>query len=166
MQGAGDDFLAGAAFAFDEYGRISGRDLLDELLHAVHLGTDVEERGELGFVGELVLEIGVLLLEVALLGELGDGQLELAGGEGLEQVVRRAHLHRLDGRLDRAEAGDDDDLDVGVGGLELAEEFHAAAVGQLQVGDDEVGRFLGLFLAGLEAGADGEDGGSRVSGAR
>ena len=45
-----------------------------------------------------------------------------------------------------------------MGLLEAAQQVHAVAVGQLQVGDDEVRRFLLLLLVGLEAGADGQHG--------
>ena len=158
VQRAGDDFLARAAFALDQHGGIGRGDLQDPFLHSIHLRADDEQGGKFRLVGELVLEIGVLLPQFPLLGDLRDGQLELAGGERLEQVIGRAHFHRLDGRFDRAEAGDDDDLDRRVRLLEVLEQFHAVAVGKLKVGDDEVGRLLVLLLVGLEAGADREHG--------
>ena len=46
----------------------------------------------------------------------------------------------------------------GVRLAELLEQVHPVAVGQVQVGDDEVGRLLLLLLARLVAAADGQDG--------
>ena len=158
VQRAGDDFLARAAFTFDQDGGIGRCHLPDELLHLFHLRANEEQRRKFGFVGELIFEIGILFAQFRPLGDLRDGEFKLAGREGLQQIIGRADFHRFDRVLDRAEPGDDDDLDVGVGLFELLQQVEPVAVGKLEVGDDQVSRLLGLFLAGLLARTDRQHG--------
>ncbi len=44
MQGCGDDFLAGAGFAFDEHVDVGVRDMAQGLLDALHGGRGADER--------------------------------------------------------------------------------------------------------------------------
>src|SRR5215831_12167545 len=62
--------------------------------------------------------------------------------EGLLEVVGGAGLHRLDGALDLAEAGDDDDGGLGVAALEGAEDIDAVHVREAEVEQHQVGTHL------------------------
>jgi len=78
---------------------------------------------------------------------------KLAGGERLEEIVRRADFHRLDRRLDRAEPGDDDDFHRRVRFLELTEQIHALPSGSWRSEMIRSAGFLLLLFVGLEAGS-------------
>ena len=80
-----------------------------------------------------VLRRQPLLLEAAL--HDADDLLDL---ERLEDVVVGAALHRVDGRLHRAEAGHDDGERVGRGGADRVEQLDAAHARHLEVADDEI----------------------------
>src|SRR5262245_24017443 len=67
--------------------------------------------------------------------------------EGLLEVVGGAGLHCLDGALDLAEAGDDDDRDLGMAALEGAEDIDAVHVREAEVEQHQVGAHL---VGGLE----------------
>ena len=102
---AGDEFLAGAAFAGDERGGVGGGNLADEFEHLLHrlAAADDAEFVILRFQQRL---IGNDLLHVARgLERVGDDFLELGNVERLEQIIVGAELHRLDGRLRGAVGG-------------------------------------------------------------
>jgi hypothetical protein len=58
--------------------------------------------------------------------------------KGLGDVREGAALHRLDGRLERHEAGDHDHLGVRVQRAAALEDLHAVDLLHLQVGQDDV----------------------------
>ena len=97
---------------------------------------------------EVPLEEDVLLLEAQLLEAAGDDDLQLLDVEGLDDVIQGAGLQGVDGLLDAAVGGDHDDRDLGVQAFDELQDVHAARLGHLDVGDDEVD---GLFLEDLRA---------------
>ena len=143
-----DHFLADAALAGDEDVRLGGRhrrDQLVDLLH--HLAFENRREPRLG-LGEALLQV---------LGRLA--QLERFPEERLfferfldqaEQLFRRvgftdemigAALDRLDRVVQGIVRGQNDDLGVGMLGLDLLEHVEAVRIGQLQVEQDKSGRF-------------------------
>ena len=115
VNGAGDEFLAGAAFAGDERGGVAGGDLADELEDLLHrlAAADDAQFVILGFEQRLV---GDDLLHVARgLERVGDDFLELRHVERLEQIIVGAELHRLDGGLRGAVGGHQNDQQLGIG---------------------------------------------------
>ncbi len=84
MDGAGQQFFAGAGFALDEDGRVSGRDGFNLLKDLAHSGAfahdDVESALEIDFVFE------VLLLLAEALARLGKSGLRV-----LWRGIRRVH---------------------------------------------------------------------------
>jgi hypothetical protein len=88
--------------------------------------------------GELGLEVLLAVDEAAALEGLGDQVEDLVGSTGLGDVVVGAALDGVDGGGDGALAGDDDDLDLGGGLLDVIEELEAAHAGEGQIGEDDV----------------------------
>jgi hypothetical protein len=161
MDAAGDDLFAGAAFAGDEDGGGGGSDFADEVDDAAHGGVFGDEGGA-GEAGVLVFaEEGVFLFQLLASEGFADEDAQLVGAlEGFAEVVFGAELHGFDGGGDGAEAGDHDDGCGGVGGLDGAEDGEAVAVGELEVGDDEVEAAL---LDGADGGGDVGGGGDGVA---
>ena len=63
VDGVGDEFLAGAAFALDEDGGAGGGDLLDRVEDLVHGGGIADEALQAEVFLDLLLELEVLLLQ-------------------------------------------------------------------------------------------------------
>ena len=142
VDGAGDEFLAGARFAVDEHAAVGGRhepDLLAQRFdrHAVA----GEDRAD----AELALEFEILVAQAARF----DGVLEDDEGaverERLFEKVVCAELGGFDRGFDGAVAADDDDFRTLLG-VELAhvrKHVEAVAIGQPDVEQhDVVGRVL------------------------
>ncbi len=87
---------------------------------------------------EGLAEAEVLRREAPLLEAALDDVHHLLDAEGLEHVVVGAALHRVDGRLDGAEARHDHRHHVGVVLVDVLEQLDAPHVGHLQVGDHQV----------------------------
>ena len=155
VDGAGDDLLAGAAFPRDEHGGVGVGDLPDELEHGLH-----------GIGAADDAEVVVLLLE---LGREGDGLAHVAGGlegighelletrdvEGLQQVVERAQLHGLDGRLGGAIGGHEDDRELGVRLPDAAQRLQPVDPRHPHVRDHQVRPDLGHQAQSLLAAGGG-----------
>ena len=88
--------------------------------------------------------------EARALGGLADGPLEPPHVDlGLADVVEDAELDPLDGRLDVAVPGQDDDLDVRVLLLDEAGQLQAADARHLEVEDGHVAPFLGRLQGAI-----------------
>jgi hypothetical protein len=138
VDGAGDQLLAGAALAGDEYRHVLGGDAADRLVDLAHgkAGADdgpvhVGVRGGLGHHGRLPHLPGHLQ-------RLADHAAELVRVERLAQVVGGALLHRLDGRVRRLRNGHEDDRDPGVDGPDLLVNCQPGLVGQVQVEENDI----------------------------
>ncbi len=148
----GDELLAGAALADDEQRPRRGRDGL-RLREALAQGGGASdeaalEADEFLVVLRLLAEVLGLLAQAAVfaddLQELS--RLLHAGGEVGQEVrvfleeVDRAELHRLHGDARAGLRGEDDDGQVALAGLDLAQEPEAvvAAAAEVEVDDGEV----------------------------
>ena len=153
VQRAGDELLARPALARDEHrGRRVGHSLEDrvELRDAVRRADDAEARarGRGGRVGAA---------QLARLQRLGDDLAHLVLVEGLGDEVERAALERLDGGVDRAVRGDEDDGKLGLDLERALEERHAVDLRHLEIGDDEVDVVLAEEMQTLLAVLGGQD---------
>ncbi|MNP26756.1 hypothetical protein D3C76_1196260 [compost metagenome] len=147
MQGAGDQFLAGARLALDQDIGVGRRDLADlheEFLHR-RTGADdadlaVDLRGAAGgaFGGRLGAAAGGRGAAgfLAVLEDARHRLEHLVMVEGLGDVVHRAHLHRVDRRAQAGVAGHDQHR----GALGQLDQFGTRCAGQAQVADDHVER--------------------------
>jgi hypothetical protein len=130
---AGRDLLAGAGLAQEQHAGAGARDLVDRRDHRRHRGIAVGERRQ------PVVDRGPGVEQAAPLEGPLDHQAQLVGSaQGLLQVVEGAELHGLDRGVDRAVGGHHDHLDLGLLGLELADQGQAVEVRHLQVGDEQV----------------------------
>ena len=102
-------FLAGAAFAGDEHGDIAGSDALDEREDVLHLLGRADERAEDALFAQLAAGEVELLLGLALARGVGQDHLEARGIDRLLDEVIGAELHGLDGAIDGALRGKQDD---------------------------------------------------------
>ena len=114
MDGAGDQFLAGAALAGDHHRRIAVRDAADHLEDLLHRHGLADDGVLMLLDGELRLE-GRRRLHLGLRLERGvDDDLEIEGQRFLPDEIERAELHRLDDRLRGAEGAGQDDDRIGI----------------------------------------------------
>ncbi|MCY1174238.1 hypothetical protein D9M73_144320 [compost metagenome] len=157
VQGAGDQFLAGARLALDQDIGVGRRDLADlheEFLHR-RTGADdadlaVDLRGAAGgaFGGRLGAAAGGRGAAgfLAVLEDARHRLQHLVMVEGLGDVVHRAHFHRVDRRAQAGVAGHDQHR----GALAELDQLGARRARQAQVTDDQVERGNGeAFLCFL-----------------
>ena len=141
VDGLGGQLLAGAALADEKRRDLRGRHLVDEVVDPLHGGRGAHHRPEAAEVAQLGAQRGDRLLELAGLLDAGEQRLEAPQVDGLGQVVEGAETQGLDRRLDGGLAGDQDHLD---GRLleQLLEQLGAAAVGEHEVREDDVGHLV------------------------
>ena len=148
MHGLRHHFLAGAALAGDEHrNRRDGnaRDLFVDAAHRCRTAPKMTEMtGGLPFGGER----GQLGLDRRRPHHARQDALQLLHVDGLDEIVGRAHAQRLDRALEAGVAGDQHDLGVGHE-LRVLEQVHAAAVGQLQIQQHQVGQLQHDLAAGV-----------------
>jgi hypothetical protein len=113
-------------------------DSLDAAEHLAHDLRAPQHVVELVALPELLAERDVLLAQVPQLADTVEEVDDLLVVERLQDVLEGARLHRLDGRLDRAVSGDDDDLGRGVLLLRVLQELHPVHPGHLDVRDEDV----------------------------
>ena len=140
---AGYQFLARAAFAGDERGRVGCGNLADEFENALHRSAAADDAEFVIFRFE-ERRVGDDLLHVARgLERIGNDFLELGNVKRLEQIIVSAELHRFDGGLRRAVSRHQNDEQLGIGDADFTEGFHAGHAGHAHVHQHEVGLELG-----------------------
>src|SRR5579862_4020248 len=128
VDGAGDHFLARAALAQKQHGRVRLRGLLGRLQGGGEADDD-------GFGG-----LGADRAPQGRAFQRASHRLfHERGLEGLLDEIVGAFLHGLDRLVDRAEGGDDDDRGLGAFLAQLLQHPKAVAFGKLEVQEDHVG---------------------------
>ena len=148
VQGARGQLLAGARLADQQHAGAGRGDLADHLEHPLHGRRLADQPVQLVAALDLVAQDDVLALQHPPLERALDHQPHLVHLERLGQVVVGAGLHGGDGGLGGGEGGHHDDLGVGVQLLGFRQHVQPAAVGHLEVGDDDVELARGHGLAG------------------
>ncbi len=159
VEGAGDEFLAGAAFAEDEDGGVGIGDAFDHAEDVLHALAGADDLGEAVFLAEFASEEGVFVDGLGVGEGALNGEFEFLELEGFLEVIVGAELHGLDGAFDGAEPGDHDD-DSGWGeGAGLADDFEAVWPGlvEVEIGDDEIGLVFGEGIGDAVGIGEGED---------
>ncbi len=110
VDGPRHQLLARPALAGDQHRVLRASDLAGEVEHLLHGPTGRDDLRELLTTREPRLQSYVFLGELALLERAPDQHFQLGHPARLGDVVVGAQLHRRDGRLHGAVAGDDDDL--------------------------------------------------------
>ena len=110
MDRLGGRLLAAAALARDHDRRIRARDSRDDRARLAHGVRDAHHRPEMAGLVQGLPQGGVAVLGGASGPEALEHGFELHGTKRLDEVIEGARLHRLDGRVERSVARQDDDL--------------------------------------------------------
>ena len=121
------------------------RDQVHDLAHRRALGHDAGPSAQGG------AQAGDLLPEPPLAQGVLEGGEKLLDAERLGDVMVGAGLHRLDGRVDAAEGGDDDHRRPGLARAHLPQELVAAHARHHQVRDHDVDGPVSQLVEGLGA---------------
>ncbi len=142
VDGARNDFFAGAALAGDEHARATTGHAPHEVHHGLHLLALADEAAHAEAAGDLGSELAVLVNDGALLEGLFDLRQKLAVLERLLDVVVGAETHGFDGLLRGREGRNHDDLQRVIPLPHGLEDLHAGPIGHGEIGDYEIeGRF-------------------------
>ena len=138
VNGLGDQFLAGSAFALDENGGAAGRNLRDQVEDAQHDFAFAHDVGEV-----VALLEGALELQVFFFGFVARNCGANVGEQLLvvPRLLNEVFSAGTDGFydiLDGAVSGDHDDRRFGLALLDLGKEIEAALAGQREIEQDEV----------------------------
>ena len=137
MDGARDQFLAGAVLTVNEHaaiGRRRHRHLLAKLPHRVALA---DHRARLVHART---QRAVLVLQPPLPKRVADDEHGLVERQRLFDEIERAEFDGADGRFDVAVAGDQDDLRIDLPLAQPRERREAVHAGQPHVQDDQIDR--------------------------
>ena len=159
VQGAGDDFLADAAFAGDQDrdGRLCGTG--PQRLDHPHGRAGAHQIVEGGAAGDVFLEPTDLCGQSGDLEGVGDTDQQPFGRDGFDEEVLGPGLHGLDHRIDAARGGQDDDRCGHACGADLGQGLHAAHARHDHVEQDDIGPAApGQTINGLAAGFGVDDG--------
>ena len=162
VDGARDQFLAGAGLAEDQDGAVGRRHRLDDLEHLLHRGTPAHQLRETIPFPKLLAQIRVLRLQPLALDGPTKRQVQLGELERLGHEVGCPLPNRIHGRPDGSVARDDNHQDVRVSGAGRVEHRRALTVGQPQVREHHV---EGKPLELLQRLGDGRRLGHREAGA-
>ena len=133
VQGARDQFLAGAGFAGDHHREIGLHEARERAIDFLHGGRTPHQRHALDLVMRIAFGAGTRRVQRA--ADDGDQLLQV---EGLRQVVVSAALGRLDRGHERVLRAHHDDRQVGPQLLDARQKLEGVFVGHDDVGDDEV----------------------------
>ena len=154
VNGAGDQFLTGAALASDQHREPLACNTADRLVYLAHGRATADDatlsvRFHLGFI-----HCGRLAHTLSNVQRLADDPLQHGQIERLEQAVIGALLDHLDGHVCPAFPGDEDDRNACVDAADLLIDFQAALAGQAQVEDNDIRGAVADVLEPNPASAD------------
>jgi hypothetical protein len=136
---AREEFLAGAALAFDEHGGVACGSAVKgdgDLFQPRVLSDNLRGPSSLR---ELFLEEDVLRRQAPLRESAFDEEQQVVGIDGLGQEVERPLLHRGDRILNAAVSRHHDDRQIGIDFLRCPEDAETVALGKTQVREDHAG---------------------------
>ena len=139
---AGDQLLAGAALAAHQHGALVPLDGLDDAVDPLQGAAPADQLAHPAEASHLLAQPCVLAAQGIHLQHALDGEQDLLRTGVLDQVVRGAELHRLDGALDRAVAGQDDDHGGQLALVQGPQELHAVHHRHFEVRHDHVEQAL------------------------
>src|SRR5580704_961218 len=150
MDGFGDDFFSGAAFAGDQHSGAGRRDLGDQVeddLHFVALANYVRE---IVALLQGALELHVLIAQAAAFDRERNLRDQFVVGPRLGDEVLRAALESRTSHVNRAERGDQDDGELRITAADFTQQFQTVAIGQADVQQHEIeGLIFELLQASL-----------------
>jgi len=152
---AGDEFLSRAAFALYEHRGVRSGYLREHVEYALHRLTLADDPFEAEVLVYLALQGGALPDHALFLRRLANLLAQDVHIHRLLEVGHGPFLHRLDGRADRAVAGEYEHLHLRPELLRLLGDLDAADVMHDQVGQDHVNGAGADDLEALRAGYGG-----------
>ena len=139
MDGAGDQFFSGAAFAGDQDAAGLRRDSLDKVEDGAHLRTLADDVVETGEAAQFATKIAGFFLPLQGFGDFVDGAAELIDElVVLDDEAVGAGIDGGDGGFDGGDAGDQEEEGIGCDFLGELEEIDAGFAGHADVGNDDV----------------------------
>ncbi len=143
VQGPRHQLLSGPRGAQDEH-RARGRGHLgDQLPHLLHRQAAAHDAGSGAGLGDRAPQVVELALQPVVLADAPYLGEEILGNDGLQNVICGASAEGLDRRVEGAEGGEHDDGRVGAGGRQPPDHFEAADPGHDEIGEHQLGIFLG-----------------------
>jgi len=159
MDGAGEEFLAGAAFAEKQNGGVGGSDFLELMTDGLHGRGFADDAREAVTGGEFFAQDEIFAEEFLLAGGALDEKLEVIEVHRLLNEVESAFFHGGDGFFYGTESGEKNYRNGGVGLFGFAKDFEAGGAGHFEVGEDHLvaagaklldgGRAVGGFFDGM-----------------
>ena len=134
VDGASDEFFAGAGFAEDADAGFAGRDAINLRQKFAHRSAGADKL----VFAQTVAKFAILIFEAREFQSVIDGEEKLVGGKGLFEKIQSAEACRFDGHFDIGLTGDENDRSLQAGLLEFFEEFHAGFTGHDHVGKNQV----------------------------
>src|ERR1700741_1449879 len=138
MNGFGNQFLAGAAFAADEHGRAGGPDLRHKIKQGEHLVAFSDNVREIEALLQGALQLNIFIAQTASLNCLGNLREKLIVRQGFGNVVHRAVFEGSAGNFNRAVGGDQHNRQVRIVTVDVLQKFNAVAVRQTHVQQKEI----------------------------
>ncbi len=154
MDGAREEFFAGAAFAEQQHGGIGGGDVLDLLADFADGSVFTEDAREAVTRGIFFAEDEIFAEQFLLAGGTADEEFQVLEVHRLLEKIEGAFFHSGDGFVYGAVGGEKQDGTVESACLVSRSTSRPGSAGHFQVGDDEK----------IAAGADFLNGGGAVGG--
>jgi len=148
VDGAGDQFLAGAGLTGDQHGDVLAGDAADRLVNLPHRRAPAEDCALHIRVRRSFGDDGRRAHPPADLEGVSHHSPHLREIEGLKEVIEGALFHGLDGGIGGLGERDEDDGDAGVYFTDSVIDLEAGLIGQAHVEKDDVG---GMGPNALEA---------------
>ena len=142
MNGLGNQFFSGAAFAADEDRGAGRRHLGDQVEQREHFFALADDVGEIETLLQGALELNVFVAQPPRFDRLRDLRQEFVVRPGLGDVIHGAAFEGGSRHLDRAIRGDQHDGKMRILPVNVLEHFDAIAVRQADVQQHQVKRAL------------------------
>jgi hypothetical protein len=133
MDGAREQFLADAGFAFDQYRNRRGGGLLRGAQHAGHRLAAGDDIGKRQFALAAVPDALQLALQRAGVERIAQADLQPFDADRLDHEILRAGAHRRHHVVDAAMGGLHDHGNVEAGVADLGQDAHAVEAGHHQI---------------------------------
>ena len=138
VDGAGHQFLSGAAFALDQHGGIDSGHRFDLLAHVAHRVAHADQLAERVVFGQLLPQQPVLPFQPVLLQRVARHHRKVVRVERLGDVIEGAVLEGAHGRFHRSVPGHHDHAGVELLGANLLQQLDAIHTRHADVGDHQV----------------------------
>ena len=157
VDGLRHHFLAGAAFAADQHRRRGARDPRHLVVDPAHRRRTAPQLPEVTVLVDVGVEVADFAVERRRRRQTRQHRAQLAFRNRLLQVIGRSQAQRVQRRIERRMAGHQNDFGFRqpVG---LVQQLHAAAVGKLEVDENDVGPLQRDLAVRFAQGARGRHG--------